>query len=126
MRYQHLLGVAIAALALPSAAYAQQITSGIEGTVRGQDGETIAAATITINDMRTGNSRTLIANGNGGFRADNLVTGGPYNVVVSATGFESQTFEDVTINLQGNTSLDFRLTPGTGDIIVSGSRVSVT
>lgn len=126
MRYQHMLGAAVAALALPSAAYAQQITSGIEGIVRDKDGATIAAATITINDVRTGNRRTLIANGNGGFRADNLVTGGPYNVIVSAPGFESQTFEDVTINLQGNTSLDFRLTAGTGDIIVSGSRVSVT
>lgn len=110
----------------PVAAYAQQITSGIEGTVRDAAGAPLPGATVVITDTRTGSDRTLTTNASGGFRADNLVTGGPYRITVTAEGFEGRTVEDAFINLQGNTNFNFDLTAGSGEIVVTGARAAAT
>ena len=114
----------IAGLATP--VMAQQITSGIEGTVSDADGNPLGGAQVIITDTRTGASRTLTTGNDGRFSASSLVTGGPYTVAVSASGFEGQTLSDVNTSLQGNTSLGFRLAGGSGDIVVTATRVSVT
>lgn len=126
MRSVLYLGAAIAALSVPAAAYAQQITSGIEGVVRADRGEPLAGASVTITDTRTGSTRNLTTNAAGTFRADNLVTGGPYTVTVEAEGYEGQTFPGVQINLQGNTVVNLELTAGAGDIVVTGARASLS
>ncbi len=132
MQIRYFLAASAAALTtatmLPSAAMAQQITSGIDGTVSDANGNAISNATVTVTDTRTGSERVLTSNGSGGFRVGNLVTGGPYVVTVKADGFEGQTVENVSINLQGNTSYAFELTSSdSGDVIVvSGSRANVS
>lgn len=123
MRTSLFAGAAFAALVVPVAAQAQQITSGIEGTVTNESGEPIAGAEVVITDTRTGASRTLTTGTEGGFSASGLVTGGPYSVTANADGFEGQSVTDIVTTVQGNTSLTFTLTSGTGEIVVSGSRV---
>jgi hypothetical protein len=112
-------------LAAPAAA--QQIVSGIEGTVTDDAGEPLPGASATITDTRTGATRTLTTSNNGSFRANNLVTGGPYTITVTAPGFEGQTVENVSINLQGNTRFTFNLTSGDDAdvIVVTGARANV-
>ena len=112
------------ALAAPAAA--QQTTSGIEGTVTDDAGNPLAGAQVTVTDTRTGSTRNVAASGDGNFRVINLVTGGPYTVTATSGGFESQTTNDVFINLQGNTSLTFQLASGSGGIVITGSRANVT
>ena len=112
------------ALAVPAAA--QQTTSGIEGTVTDAGGAPLAGAQVTVTDTRTGASRTAEASADGNFRVINLVTGGPYTITADAGGYESQTTNDVFINLQGNTSLTFQLASGAGGIVITGSRAQVT
>ena len=99
---------------MPAPVAAQQITTGIDGTVADESGTPIGGATVTITDTRTGAARTITTAANGGFAATGLVTGGPYTVSVSADGFEGQTISDITTNLQGNTTLGFRLASGGG------------
>jgi hypothetical protein len=117
---------ATAALATPVAVYAQQITTGIEGTVTDEAGAPLTGAEVTITDTRTNSSRTITTGSGGSFNATGLTTGGPYTVAVTAPGFEGQTIENVTTSLQGNTSLTFQLTSGAGEIVVTGSRVALT
>lgn len=105
---------------------AQQITTGIEGSVSDDAGNPIAGATVTVTDTRTGATRTITTGGSGTFSASNLVTGGPYTVTASADGFEGQTLNGVNTSLQGNTSLTFTLTSGAGVIVVTGARVQAT
>jgi outer membrane receptor for ferrienterochelin and colicin len=126
MRQVFLAGAAVAALVMPAAVHAQQITSGIEGAVRDEAGKPIAGAEVVVTDTRTGVERTLTANNSGYFRADALVTGGPYTVAVSAAGFEGQTIQNIALTLQGNTSLDFNLTKGDGEIVVTAARANQT
>lgn len=126
MRNQLFVGAAVAALMIPAATSAQQITTGIEGRVLDEAGEPIVGASVTVTDTRTGASRTLTTNDNGGFRTDNLTTGGPYTVAANADNYQGQTIEGVITTLQGNTNLAFNLSTGEGDIVVTGTRVAVT
>jgi len=119
------LGLSTAVI-LPAPVAAQQITSGIEGTVTNESGDPLANATVTITDTRTGATRTITTGAGGTFAATGLVTGGPYTVSTSADGFEGQTVSDITTTLQGNTNLTFALTSGGGVITVSASRVRLT
>lgn len=125
MRNNLFLGVAAVALAIPAAAVAQQITTGIEGTVTDASGAAVAGAQVVVTDTRTGAARTLTTSTGGQFRADTLVTGGPYTAVASAPGFESQTVDEITTTLQGNTRITFALarTDASGtEVVVTGSR----
>jgi outer membrane receptor for ferrienterochelin and colicin len=130
MKLKYLLAASALALpvvaVLPAPAAAQQITSGIDGTVADESGNPIAGATVTITDTRTGATRTITTGANGTFAATGLVTGGPYTVTANAEGFEGQTISDIMTNLQGSTNLGFSLTSGGGVIVVTGSRVRVT
>lgn len=111
------------ACALATPAAAQQITSGIEGTVTDEAGVPLAGATVTITDTRTGATRTLVTGAAGSFNASGLVVGGPYEVSVSAAGFEGQSVKDIQTSLQGNTGLSFALTSGAGEIVVTAASV---
>ncbi|GAA4762339.1 TonB-dependent receptor [Stakelama sediminis] len=126
MRNQFLMGAAVAALIVPAAASAQQLTTGIQGTVTSEAGAPVAGATVVVTDTRTGSSRSITTGPQGRFNADNLTPGGPYAVYASADGFEGQTVNNITTTLQGNTSLTFKLASGQGDIVVTSSRANVT
>ncbi len=131
MNLEYFLAASVASLPLACAlvaapAAAQQITTGIEGTVTDENGARLAGATVTITDTRTGATRTITTGSNGGFTATGLVTGGPYEVSASADGFEGQTVSDIQTTLQGNTSLTFTLASGGGTITVTASRVRAT
>ncbi|MFC3098999.1 TonB-dependent receptor [Alteraurantiacibacter palmitatis] len=127
MHIRHYLAASLAtlatAMAVSSPVAAQQITSGIQGTVNDDSGMPIAGARVTVTDTRTGATRTLTTGTNGSFTISNLTVGGPYTVTANADGFEGQTLEGVTTSLQGNTSLGFSLSSGGGMIVVSAARV---
>jgi Carboxypeptidase regulatory-like domain len=112
-------------IATPAAA--QQITSGIQGQVQDDAGNGIPNATVAITDTRTGATSRITTGSDGAFRAGNLVTGGPYTITATATGFEGQTVENVRINLSGATSLSFDLSPSASEatIVVTAARANL-
>lgn len=118
-----------AALIVPVAAHAQQITTQIEGQVVGQGGAGIGGASVTVTDTRTGASRTITAGSDGQFSAVGLTPGGPYEVTAAAPGFQGQTVQGVSTSLQGATTLRFELDPAaTGEantIVVTAQRANV-
>lgn len=130
MKLKYLLAagaVSFSAAAILSAPVAaQQITTGIQGTVTDESGNPIAGAQVTVTDERTGASRTFTTGASGTFAATNLVTGGPYTVSASAPDYEGQTVTDIQTSLQGTTNLTFALASGGGVITVTASTVRVT
>jgi outer membrane receptor protein involved in Fe transport len=122
------MSVAAAAIA-PQVAHAQQTTSGIQGVVTDADGNALPGATVTVTDTRTDSVRTQTTDSSGGFQFGSLVTGGPYTVTVTASGFEGQSVEDQFITLSGNTAYTFELTADASAaadnfIIVTAARVN--
>ena len=134
MKLKYLLAASVvslsaAAAALPTAAAAQQITSGVEGTVESADGVPLAGATVTVTDTRTGQTRSETTSSEGRFFFDNLTPGGPYTVTATAAGYEGQSVEEQFITLQGNTDYTFSLQGSVDDsniIVVTGSQVQAT
>ena len=135
MKIKYLLAASVvslsAAATIATPAAAQQITSGIEGSVSDADGNALAGATVTILDTRTGSQRVLTTSSNGSFRQGSLPPGGPYTVTVTAPGFEGQTVEGISTSISGNTSFNFGLAAtaagGTDNvIIVTGARAQAT
>ena len=120
-----------AAVIVPAAAQAQQITTSIMGQVSSETGVPIPNARVTITDTRTGATRQITTDSQGLFNATNLSTGGPYTVTATAPGFQGQTVADIITSLQGATQLGFSLTPATdaaeaATIIVTAQRARVT
>lgn len=135
MKLKYLLAASVVSLSasamVAAPAAAQQITSGVEGSVSDEAGAPLAGAVITITDQRTGVTRTTTAGSEGGFRIGSLAPGGPYTVTARADGFEGQTVEQVYTSISGNTAFNFALSAtaagGMDDvIIVTGTRAQVT
>ena len=130
MRIGYLLAASAVSLStafvLPAPAAAQQITTGIQGTVTDEAGNPLPGATVTVTDTRTGATRTITTGATGAFSADNLVAGGPYTVTANAGSYEGQSVSGIYTTLQGNTALSFALSSGGGEIVVSAARVRAT
>ena len=83
MRNQFLLGAAIAALAIPAAASAQETTSSIRGTVQNA-GAPVAGATVVATDVNSGTKSQTTTATDGGFSLPGLRPGGPYTVEITS------------------------------------------
>ena len=132
MKLKYLLAASVVSLAATSAfvatpAFAQTITSGVEGQIADESGAPIAGATVTVTDTRTNSVRTVTTGENGSFRVQQLPPGGPYTVTVTADGFEGQSVEDIFTNISGNSAFSFTLTSGAAStIVVTGARARAT
>ncbi|MEL6876049.1 MAG: TonB-dependent receptor, partial [Pseudomonadota bacterium] len=130
MKIKYLLAASVVSLStaglMATPAAAQQITSGVEGTVNDADGNPVAGASVTITDTRTGSSRTLSTGGSGNFSAQGLVSGGPYTITATAPGFEGQSLENQSLSVSGNLRLTFELSANASEevIVVTAARVS--
>lgn len=94
MRNQFLLGAAVAALAIPAAASAQETTSTIRGSVSSA-GAPVAGATVTVVNVPSGTTSTVTTGADGSFNASGLRVGGPYTVTVEAPGYQGATITDI-------------------------------
>ena len=99
MKLKYLLAASIVSLAatttIATPAFAQQITTGIEGQVTDENGTPLSGATVTIINTSTNATSTATASADGNFRVLSLPPGGPYEITVTADGYEGQTVEQV-------------------------------
>ncbi|MGM0633787.1 MAG: carboxypeptidase regulatory-like domain-containing protein [Pseudomonadota bacterium] len=109
--------IALGTVALPL--QAQDTTSAIRGSLTGADGQPLGNATITVEDVRTGATRTLRSNASGSFYATNLPVGGPYRVTVNDD--ESVTIDSISLGDTYNLNLNLDDTSPVEEIVVVGS-----
>ncbi len=118
---------------LASAAFGQETTGGIEGTVRDSAGAVVPNVTVTISSAKesltgttttgvgSGFKRTITTDGDGFFRVLQ-VPPGTYEVVTTATGgFGAARYENVTVAIGRNTQLEIGVNPGGGEVSVDVS-----
>ncbi len=112
-----------AAVVAPTNAVAQQTTSEIRGVVTDGSGAPVVGATVTITDSRSGTTRSVRSGANGQFQVSNLEVGGPYEVRVQAPSYQTQSVNDVFIDLGNRSTLRIALQSGVEDeVVVTASR----
>ena len=84
----------------------QTTTSSIKGIVKSTTSETLPGATIQAIHTPTGSKYSALSNADGRFNMLNMRIGGPYKIVVSFVGFQTEEFNDVYLDLGKIFSLD--------------------
>jgi hypothetical protein len=110
-----------ALLVVPMMAQAQDTASAMRGKIYDESGAPVAAASVVIEDLRTGNKRSLQSNNTGTFLATNLAVGGPYRVTVNST----QTIEVASISLGETYNLTVNLSDEIEEIIAIGQQSQI-
>lgn len=85
------------------------VSSGINGSVVDSGGRPVAGATVTATHVPTGTSETATSRDDGQYGFRGLMAGGPYTVSVSASGFATDTRQDVFTELAQNVGVNFQL-----------------
>ncbi len=111
-------------LSLPALALAQEAT--IVGTVTDPSGGVIANVNLTITNVNTGATRTLITNGVGQYVAPGLPIG-TYDLKAEASGFKVAESKGVVLNTNDRVRVDFQLLLGahSDTAVVESTPVSV-
>ena len=96
---------AIMFLTVPVASNAQDTTSSIRGKIVDPTGAPVGGASVTVEDTRSGVTRSLTSNNEGLFLASRLLPGGPYKITVNGI----KTVEVASISVGDTYSLTLNL-----------------
>lgn len=110
---------AAASLVAPIAAYAQETTSSIRGTVT-QDGSPVANATVVATHVPSGTRSTTTTDAAGQFNLSGLRPGGPFTVTVNDSA--AQVTDIFTVVAQPY-DLPIEIASATPEIVVTASAV---
>ena len=104
-------------------AMAQVTTSSLAGIVTDDMGE-VVGATVQAIHTPSGTHYGTITNDKGAFAIRGMRVGGPYEIIVSYVGAQTQKFEDVTLALGETFNLNVKLSENAdvlGEVVVVGS-----
>ncbi|PYR56071.1 MAG: hypothetical protein DMF85_17680 [Acidobacteria bacterium] len=100
------LGTTIAAPAM-----AQTTTGSIAGIVTDNTKAALPGATVTIRQVETAQSRVIVTDGSGRYRAPALEPG-HYNITVELSGFRTAEFSNISLSVGENAAVDVQLELG--------------
>jgi hypothetical protein len=119
------LGCAVAAIAT-SAAYAQETTSSIRGTVMSA-GMAVSGAEVVVTHVPSGTRSTATTDASGAFNLSGLRVGGPFTVAVTAPGYTGTQITDINTVVTQAFELPVELAAaadGGAEIVVTATRVA--
>jgi hypothetical protein len=103
------VGLAVLSLARGSEALAGQSTSGmIQGRVTDSTGAVLPGTTVTVTNVRTADTRVVVANDQGLYRAPNL-SPSTYQIRVEIPGFRTEIRQGVTLAVSETLDISFKL-----------------
>ncbi len=114
---------------LGSGMYAQVTTSSVNGKITDSNGEVLPGATVQLLYKPTNASFGVAANAEGRFTLSNLPPGGPYYIIISFVGYQTERQSDVNLKLGESLSLNLQLKDEArqlSDIIVVGVTTDMT
>lgn len=106
-----LLLLAVSVFALAHRATAQAVTGTIVGTVTDSTGAVVANATVVVSLTGQNTTHTTTTNESGNFTQPDLPPG-TYSVVITATGFKKQTYENISVLTNSTQRVDASLVTG--------------
>jgi hypothetical protein len=112
-----LLGVTLSIL-MAGSLHAQLVSASLEGIVMDPSGAAVPAARIEIINTSTNAKTTTVSNGEGRFILPSLQPGGPYTVMVEASGFKKEERSGITLEVNQSARIDVRLQVGAASEVV--------
>lgn len=111
-----LTALAVAVL-LPAAVSAQMTRGSVAGTVRDSSGAVVPGVTVTVTNVATNASQTVVSDAEGFYRAPALESG-TYTVMTELSGFRRVEQRAVVVRPALETPVDFTLEPaGVGETV---------
>ena len=107
-----LVSVAVLALAFSCAAQTSRVAGAVQGNVVDQTGGAVTAATVTLRNQSTSQTRTVVTNADGFFRAGELPVG-QYELRIESTGFSPYVNNAIVVSGGPVVQLAVRLPPAT-------------
>lgn len=111
-----------------TAMMAQITTSGMSGKVTA-DGEDVIGATIEVVHVPSGTKYQAVTNAKGMYAINGMRPGGPYRVNVSYIGYQSKSFDNVSLQLGQTYNLNVGLVEDAqqlGEVVVSAKATKFT
>jgi hypothetical protein len=103
--------IVVLALTAPAFAQSQAINGTIEGTILDAQGGVLPGVTVTISNVDTGDSRTVVTNESGLYRAP-LLPLGTYRVSAELQGFRTYEQTGITLTAGRTAVVDIKMTVG--------------
>jgi hypothetical protein len=100
--------IALLAGAVPLGA--QATTGSIQGTVRDNQDAVVPGATVTIRNVETNATRTVVSEANGFYRFLNVAVGA-YELTVDLSGFSKYARSGITVSLNQDAVVDVQIQP---------------
>ena len=111
-KMRKLAQAAVIATALGSASSAlAQFNASLTGTVEDPTGASIPGATVTLVNLGTQQTRTIVSSGSGSYTFSELPPA-HYRITVTANGFKANTVNDVEVVAERPRNVDVKLTTG--------------
>ena len=110
---------AIASVVAGTVASAQVTTASLGGRIVDTKGETIIGVAVIATHTPSGTVYGAVTNADGRYTMNGLRAGGPYTIEISSLGYQGQVYNDITLQLGEQFTLDARLADDTRQV---GSR----
>ena len=102
---------------LQQAAYSQETTAGLQGTIKDPSGAVVPGATVTVTTPTLVGNKEVVTDAAGYYRFANLPPGS-YTVTVKAAGFDTLKQEKIILEVGHLPSLNLALHVGTVNTVV--------
>jgi hypothetical protein len=107
----------LAALLLVTAAFAQETTAGLQGTIKDTSGAVVGGAHVVVSGSAMAGAKSLDSEGTGYYRFANLPPG-VYTITVTAKGFKTVKREGVNLEVGHLPNLDITMEVGAAAEVV--------
>jgi len=91
-------------------------TSGINGRITDDKGESLPGATVMITEISTGTQYGTVTDEKGFYRVPNINPGGPYKLAVTYVGFREYVQENIYLSLGQTFKVDVKLNESTAQL----------
>jgi hypothetical protein len=105
-------GVVFLTIAFSCTAQTSRVAGTVQGSVADQTGSAVAGATVTLRNQGTNQTRTMLTNAEGVFRAGELPVG-PYELRVESSGFSPYVNNAIVVSVGTVVQIAVRLAPAT-------------
>src|ERR1700674_4974385 len=105
-----LVSVAVLAIAFSCAAQTSRVAGAVQGNVVDQTGGAVTAATIALRNQSTNQTRTMVTNADGSFRAGELPVG-QYELRIESTGFSPYVNNAIVVSVGTVVQIAVQLAP---------------